>query len=213
VRPGPRGAELRLTSENGGRVLSAAGVFPNARGGTLALSMAPRGGTGAGYQGRITLRDVRVRKVPALAELINAISVVGLLEQLDGGGLLFAEAEAGFRLTADRVEIRDGAATGASLGVSMSGTYSLDSGRLDLQGTISPVYLLNAVGGIVAPRRGEGLFGFTYTIRGSPDDPQVAVNPLSILTPGPFREIFRAPSPLDDDAPPRRPRVPRETGD
>jgi hypothetical protein len=48
----------------------------------------------------------------------------------------------------------------------------------------------------VLTRRGEGLFGFNYRLRGTADDPQVSVNPLSILTPGMFRDIFRRPPPV-----------------
>ena len=59
---------------------------------------------------------------------------------------------------------------------------------------ISPIYLINGVGSVLT-RPGEGLFGFNYTLRGPVSAPQVGVNPLSILTPGMFREIFRAPPP------------------
>ena len=45
-------------------------------------------------------------------------------------------------------------------------------------------------------KRGEGLFGFNYSLGGTADAPQVSVNPLSILTPGLFREIFRSPPPV-----------------
>ena len=64
-------------------------------------------------------------------------------------------------------------------------------------GVISPVYFLNAIGSIFS-RRGEGLFGFNYRIAGSTADPKVSVNPLSILTPGMFREIFRANPPAEN---------------
>jgi hypothetical protein len=50
------------------------------------------------------------------------------------------------------------------------------------------------VGGLFSPRR-EGLFGFTYRLTGTPEDSSVSVNPLSVLTPGIFREIFRRPPP------------------
>ena len=53
---------------------------------------------------------------------------------------------------------------------------------------------VNSIGQIFT-RKGEGLVGFTYTMRGPSANPQVAVNPLSALTPGMFREIFRAPPP------------------
>ncbi len=199
------GAEIRgtmrpdgtivVTGAEAGAVLSSAGIFPNARGGTLEMTVVPQG---KGYAGKVVVRNVRVRNTPVLAELVNAISVVGLLEQLDGGGLTFNEADATFRLTADAVEITQGAAVGASLGVSLAGLYDLRRGRLDMQGVISPVYLLNGIGAIFS-RRGEGLFGFNYRLRGTPDDPQVTVNPLSVFTPGMFREIFRRPAPRIGD--------------
>jgi hypothetical protein len=79
----------------------------------------------------------------------------------------------------------------------MEGIYDMARDRLDMQGVFSPAYALNSIGQIFT-RRGEGLVGLTYTMRGPARSPQVSVNPLSALTPGMFREIFRA-------APPRLP--------
>jgi hypothetical protein len=59
-----------------------------------------------------------------------------------------------------------------------------------LQGVVSPVYLVNGIGAFLT-RRGEGLIGFNYQLDGPSSAPRVTVNPLSILTPGMFREIFR----------------------
>jgi hypothetical protein len=60
---------------------------------------------------------------------------------------------------------------------------------------LSPIYLLNAIGRILSPRDGEGLIGFTFTLRGTAQDPSVSVNPLAGLAPGFLREIFRGPAP------------------
>lgn len=132
--------------------------------------------------------------------VISAISVVGILEQLNGDGLVFSQADADFRLTPEAVEVTRGAAVGLSLGVSMAGLYYINDQRLRLQGVVSPFYLLNGIGAILT-RRGEGLFGFNYKLRGTADAPRISVNPLSILTPGMFREIFRRPPPTIKDAP------------
>ena len=174
-------------------MLSAAGVFPNAQGGALEITLKPTGAAGS-YDGVLKVAGIRIRKAPALAELINAISVVGILDQMNGSGLLFSETEAEFRLTPRALQITRGSATGGSLGVSVSGLYVLNGGRLDMQGVISPVYLLNGIGALFT-RKGEGLFGFNYKIAGTAKEPVVSVNPLSILTPGMFREIFRAAPP------------------
>lgn len=181
---------VRLQSQDAGSVFRATGIFSRARGGVMDLVLTPRGTGKGSYDGALSVRDLRVQDAPVLAELLSAVSVIGLLEQLGGEGLLFNTVDGRFTLSPDRVEITEAAAMGASLGVSMAGAYGLKSGRMELRGVVSPVYLVNAVGQIVS-RRGEGLFGFNYTLSGTASAPEVTVNPLSILTPGFFREIFR----------------------
>ncbi|HSF63061.1 MAG TPA: AsmA-like C-terminal region-containing protein, partial [Paracoccaceae bacterium] len=192
VAPSTHGSMVRVTSADGGAVLSAAGIFPNARGGQLDMTLTPL--EQGGYTGDATLSDVRIRNAPVLAELLSAVSIVGLLEQLNGSGILFTDADARFRLTSGGVDIRRAAAVGASMGVSLAGVYRAETRQLDMQGVISPLYLVNGIGAILT-RRGEGLFGVNYRITGPTADPNVTVNPLSILTPGMFREIFRRPPP------------------
>ncbi|MFN4201645.1 MAG: hypothetical protein ACK4GM_01135 [Tabrizicola sp.] len=183
------GTAVRITSENAGAVMAAAGIFDKGRGGSLDLSLVPRGPKGE-YNGKASFERLRVQGAPALAELLSAISVVGLLEQMNGSGLAFNTGEVTFVMTPKGVEITQGSAVGASLGISFAGLYLSGSGRIDLQGVISPIYLVNGVGQILT-RRGEGLFGFNYRLTGTAEAPNVSVNPLSVLTPGMFREIFR----------------------
>lgn len=199
VAPSKAGSAVRITSQDAGAVLAAAGIFTTARGGALDLSLIPTGPEGY-YTGSAKATDLRVVDAPVLAALLSAISVVGILEQLNGDGLVFSQADADFRLTPEAVEVTRGAAVGLSLGVSMAGLYYINDQRLRLQGVVSPFYLLNGIGAILT-RRGEGLFGFNYKLRGTADAPRISVNPLSILTPGMFREIFRRPPPTIKDAP------------
>lgn len=187
----PGGAAVRVTATDAGAVLASAGLFPNARGGDLVMTLRPRGG---GYDGRADIGNVRLRNTPVLAELLNAASIVGLFDQLNGQGLLFQQAEADFRLTARAVEVTRASAVGASMGISLAGVYDVDRKQLNMQGVISPIYLFNGIGAVLT-RRGEGLFGFNYRLTGSADRPQISVNPLSILTPAMFRDIFRRPAP------------------
>lgn len=197
VVPTDGGSTFRITSGNAGSVMAAAGIFENGRGGSLDMTLTPRGPEGH-YNGVATFSKMRVQGAPALAELLSAVSVVGLLEQMNGEGLAFNNGEVRFVLTPDAVEISQGSAVGASLGISFAGLYLTAGGQLDLQGVISPIYLVNGVGQIFS-RRGEGLFGFNYRLTGTVDAPNVSINPLSVLTPGMFREIFRtAPPKLQD---------------
>jgi hypothetical protein len=198
IAPAEGGSAFRITSENAGAVMAAAGIFDKGRGGNLDMTLFPRGPKGE-YTGTATFTRLRVQGAPALAELLSAVSVVGLLEQMNGEGLAFNNGEVKFILTPTAVEITQGSAVGASLGISFAGLYLSGSGAIDLRGVISPIYLVNGVGQILT-RKGEGLFGFNYRVTGTAEDPNVAVNPLSVLTPGMFRELFRQRPPNLKDA-------------
>ncbi|WP_263952956.1 MULTISPECIES: hypothetical protein [Halocynthiibacter] len=193
VAPSEHGTAVRVRSEDAGGAFRAAGLFKSATKGAMDLILAPRAQPGT-YNGRLTANGVRVKDAPALAGLLNAISVVGLLEQLDDTGLLFTDVIADFVIEPNRVTLTRSSAVGASLGVSMAGQFDTKSNTLNMSGVISPFYLLNGIGSFLT-RRGEGLFGFNYDLTGTTAAPRIAVNPFSILTPGMFREIFRVAPP------------------
>ncbi len=184
---------VRMTSADAGGVLRAAGLLKQVAGGNLSLVLLPVGSGGA-FDGALEVTDVAIKDAPGIAALLNAVSVVGLVNELNGDGIFFDDVEARFRLTPNRLTLTEGSAVGASMGLSMDGTYALDTGQLAMQGVISPVYLLNGIGSLFT-RKGEGLIGFNYALSGQAKEPKVSVNPLSALTPAMFREIFRAPPP------------------
>jgi len=190
---GARGVSLRLAADDAGAVLRDAGLVRNGYDGPMELVLNPTGDRGT-YDGTLKVGRIRIRDAPAMADLLGAISVVGLLEQLSGDGLVFEQTEAVFRLTPTRLILYRASATGASLGISLDGIYDLASRQVDMQGVISPIYLFNRIGSFLT-RPGEGLFGFNFRLKGPAARPAVQVNPLSILTPGMFREIFRRPAP------------------
>ncbi|MCY1127905.1 DUF3971 domain-containing protein [Frigidibacter sp. RF13] len=186
--PGGRSA-FRVRSDDAGRAMAAAGIYESGRGGRLELTLRPVGVAGS-YDGALGIRNIRIVGAPALAGLLNAISVVGLISELQGDGIIFTDVAGRFRLTPEAIEIQEGSAIGPSLGVSAAGLYWSGEGRFDLQGVISPLYLVNGIGQIFSRQR-DGLFGFNYTLKGTRESFTVGVNPLSILTPGMFRNLFR----------------------
>tara|TARA_R110002051_G_scaffold7041_6_gene33172 strand:+ start:2685 stop:5969 length:3285 start_codon:yes stop_codon:yes gene_type:complete len=193
VAPQNGRSAVRLQSADAGGVVGAAGFVKNGVGGALDLTMRPVGAAGT-FDGVLSVRDLRVRDAPSIAALLDAISVVGLLRQLDGEGLAFDEVDAKFRLTPTEVIVTEASAVGPGLGISLDGIYTLASKQIDFQGVVSPFYLLNSIGSFLT-RKGEGLIGFNFNLAGNAANPDVSVNPLSALTPGMFREIFRRPVP------------------
>lgn len=198
IIPHDNGSAFEITSADGGGVLRSAGILEKARHGEFKMRLNPTATAGT-YDGHLKILNTRLRGAPAIAELLNAVSVIGLLEQMSDTGIHFAEVEARFQLTPKNVVISQSSAVGPSMGVSMDGLYNFTTGEMDFQGVVSPVYVLNVLGRLVAPRKGEGLFGFNYRLSGKSSDPKVEVNPLSVLTPGFFRDIFRRPSPKPNE--------------
>lgn len=102
--------------------------------------------------------------------------------------------------------LRDAVINGPLLGATMRGEIDLKRDRIKLSGTYVPVYGLNAaigsvpiLGDLLTGRRGEGIFGMTFAIRGAVDNPEVLVNPVSAVAPGFLRQIFE----FDQSSPPR----------
>ncbi|MEO1797120.1 MAG: AsmA-like C-terminal region-containing protein, partial [Pseudomonadota bacterium] len=187
--PSEHGARITIRAADGGQLVRDAGIFEQVRGGTLSLVLTPRAAEGQ-FDGRLQMADIRVQDAPTMAELLSAISLVGLFEQLDGGGLVFSTVDASFLLTPGQVIVTEASAVGSSLGLSLDGVFDIASREMDFRGVISPVYVVNRIGSFLT-RQGEGLFGFNFSLRGQANNPRVTVNPLSALTPGMFREIFR----------------------
>ncbi|MEL6170208.1 MAG: AsmA-like C-terminal region-containing protein [Pseudomonadota bacterium] len=192
VAPSPNGTAIRAIGRDAGAIFRSSGIFRSLESGSFEMILRPRAGDG--YDGRLEIEDTRLRDQPAIAALLDAISVVGILDQLNGPGIFFDTVDADFQILPGRIVVNRSAAVGGSLGLSLDGYYDLARDQLDMQGVISPIYLLNGIGQIFT-RRGEGLFGFSFRMTGSAEAPRLAVNPLSILTPGMFREIFRRPPP------------------
>ena len=193
VVPSQNGTSVRVQASDAGEAMRSAGMFSSAYGGALDMTLTPTTVSG-NYDGTATIRDLRVKYGSVMADLLSAISIVGLLDQLSGDGIVFNTAQAEFLMTPNAIEVKKGSAVGASMGVSMAGIYRSDTATLDMTGVVSPIYLLNGIGAFLT-RKGEGLFGFAYRLRGTAEAPEVKVNPLSILTPGMFRDLFRAAPP------------------
>ncbi|MBR9864465.1 MAG: hypothetical protein GYB24_13585 [Rhodobacteraceae bacterium] len=197
--PQSHGTALELTSKDAGGALQSAGLLKNARGGDLRLVLVPRSGDG-NYDGNLNISRTRLRDASAMAGLLNAISVVGLLQQLEGEGIHFNTVEGGFKLRSNGVKLERISAVGPSMGMTLDGWYDTARKSVNFEGVVTPLYAVNGIferlfGPLMGRRKGEGMFSFTYRMQGAADNPKVSVNPLSILTPGAFREIFRTQPP------------------
>ena len=72
-------------------------------------------------------------------------------------------------------------------------------------GLNSMVSNIPLLGDLLASKKGEGIFGVTYSATGNADQPSISVNPLSALTPGILRRIFEGHIPTAANAPSNAP--------
>ncbi len=211
--PQKHGTAFEINATDAGRVLASADLLENIYGGSMRVVIIPRQGEGH-YDGTLSIEQTKMRGASAMASLLNAISVVGLVQQLDGEGIYFSTVEGQFLMRPNGVQLKDISAVGPSMGLTLDGWYDSANKTVDFEGVTTPIYLLNGVfervlGPLFGRRKGEGLFSFTYRMKGPAKNPRVAVNPLSILTPDAFREVFRSdvPVPLSSDGTPAQAEV------
>ena len=198
IAPGAKGRTLSATADDAGALLIAADVFDDMRGGKLKLSgvyddTAPD----HPLTGLAEMTDYRIHNAPALAHLLQAITVYGAFEAAQSADLGFSQMTAPFRLTGDTLEIFDGQAFSASLGFTGKGRLDLGRRIADVQGTVVPAYFINSllgriplIGNLLSAEKGGGLFAIGFSVRGPFADPSVGVNPLTAVTPGFLRNLF-----------------------
>ena len=199
VRPRAGGSAIGLTADDAGEVLRSSGIIRNLHDGSFRLRLDPDENSSR-YVGRLAVNDARARDMPALGELLNYLSVSGILEQLGGEGILFSTVEAEFTVGEDGIELTRGMAVGSAIGLTMTGTYDFSSSMMNMEGVVTPFYLINRIFSSITPLssllgigRGEGIGAITYRMRGPSEAPSITVNPVSVLTPGYLGDIFRPP--------------------
>jgi hypothetical protein len=91
----------------------------------------------------------------------------------------------------------DSAINGPVIGATLRGRIDFARDQMALSGTYVPLYGLNAFlgelplfGDLFVSRQGEGLLGITFAVQGRTSNPDVLVNPVSMVAPGFLRQIF-----------------------
>jgi len=197
---------LALDTDDAGAFIDSFMNFSSVRGGKLAARVNfPVDTSGAAaaktpppdYQGTVTLNNIMLTDQPFVARLFSAGSLDGPLRLLQGQGIPLTSVNIPFNARGMLVTIREGRAAGPAIGATFEGNLDRKAEKIDVAGTLVPLYGLNSIlgavpilGDILISKKGEGIFGLTYAMKGNLNEPNLSVNPLSVLTPGIFRRIF-----------------------
>ena len=192
--------EFRLSARDAGQVLKGFEITDSISDGLLKIDGKITGtGLKEVTKTNILIENFGVKDAPLFTQILNATSLVGLVNTLRGKGIRFQTLRADVDFTPNKIEIKDSFASGTSLGVSTEGAIDRNSDQISIKGMIVPAYILNriidqipVVGRILTGGKKEGLLAAEYLISGTRDEPEVSVNPLTAFTPGFLRAFVKA---------------------
>ncbi|MFH5923618.1 DUF3971 domain-containing protein [Roseomonas xinghualingensis] len=199
----PRGAgrAMEARADGFGTMLRDLGIFDGLSGGALHMSGTwPGNAPNSPLSGVVELRDFGVMEAAGIGKFLQALSIYGIPEAIQGPGLRFTLLNAPFTLTPQALTLTEARAVSASLGITAEGRILLQQERINMRGTVVPSYALNSalgripgIGRLFTAERGGGLFAANFRVTGKLDDPDVQLDPLSLLAPGALRGLLTRP--------------------
>ncbi|KKB77432.1 hypothetical protein VW35_14860 [Devosia soli] len=195
TNPAPRGRTMSVAFNDAGTLLRFLGVYSQLAGGSGSLVLTTDRDADA-EGGRLLMHNFAIVDEANVAQVLgnhsDSRAAIARSNRLD-----FAAGEVDFIRRSDRVEVTRGVLSGDTVGGTMRGFIYTSNRTYDLTGTYVPLFGLNnafqqipLLGPLLGGRDGEGLVGVTFAVRGPLDNPQFQINPLSLLVPGAFRELF-----------------------
>jgi hypothetical protein len=212
-----RGARLiKAEARNAGAAFRLVGFYPSVEGGEASLQVNLDAGERGTKSGTLWARDFVVLGDSVVNDVLtdpNSAAILGeRKQQVVRQRIVFNQLRAPFSVGAGKFRLKDAYMNGPMLGATMRGTVDFKAQTVDLGGTYVPLYGLNSalgaiplLGRVLVGRQGEGVVGITFAIKGKLDEPSVLVNPMSVMTPGIFRQIFEFTGSVPDQTTPSSP--------
>ena len=138
----------------------------------------------------LKIYDFKLKELPTLTKILTLASLQGIADILSGEGIRFKEFEMNFIDRNGTINISEIYAIGPAISILMEG-YIEKNKLVSLRGTLVPATTINKVIGsipilgkiLVGSKTGEGVFGVSFKIKGSPKNLETTVNPIKTLTP------------------------------
>lgn len=193
---------VSLQSNDAGAVLRFFDFYDKMRGGKITVGLAGQGN--GPLSGQIDARNFAIINEPRLAKIVTSSPNTGgtTLSQAAKRDIDVSrvDVERGYALIEKGegyMKLAKGVVRGPSVGTTFQGTLYDPRGNMSITGTFMPAYGVNRIfgevpifGALLGNGRDRGLLGITFKLEGSAKQPQVIVNPISIIAPGIFRSIF-----------------------
>jgi hypothetical protein len=185
---------ITVAAKNAGKALRMLDAYEFMKDGSLAVNA--KATTPENYVGTLRINDFYIIKGKVLTKILTLGSLTGIADTLQGNGIYFKKLKGDFKKNGDVITLENFTMYGSAIGITAEGTIDLKTNQVKIKGSIIPSYTANTLLGKI-PVLGaivggdEGMFAFTYSLKGNLDDPQISVNPLSVLAPGFLKGIFQ----------------------
>ncbi|MDX1186305.1 hypothetical protein GOL88_14850 [Sinorhizobium medicae] len=193
---------LELTTSDAGAFARFIDIYRNMRGGLLNLRLRDRGANS--WRGTVDIRKFSLVGEQRLQSMVSTRAGQdgrslneAVRRDIDVSTAQFERGFAQLLLDQGAIRVGSGVVRGVDVGATFQGTVRDANGRMDMTGTFMPAYGLNRlfgelplIGVLLGNGRDRGLLGITFKLAGPFSQPSLTINPLSIIAPGVFRNIF-----------------------
>jgi hypothetical protein len=202
IRKDTDSGAMEITSGDAGAVARFADLYRNMTGGLLNITLKARDADS--WRGSIDIRNFALINEARLKAIVSARGgkdgrslTDALKTDIDTSSQKFRRAFARLILDGGTIKVENGIVRGDQLGATFQGTVRSRRGNMDMTGTFMPAYGINSlfgqlpvIGAILGNGRDRGLLGITFKLEGPYEGPKMTINPLSLIAPGVFRNIF-----------------------
>ena len=196
-------SQIELTSGDAGAMARFTDIYRHLSGGLLNVRL--RAAADGSWRGSIDVRkfaltgEERLRSIVSTPAGADGRSLTeAVRSEIDTSSVRFDRGFARVRAgQGGTLRVENGVVRGDTVGATFQGTVRDAQGQMDMTGTFMPAYGLNRlfaevplIGALLGNGRDRGLLGITFKLTGAFNQPRLTINPLSIIAPGVFRNIF-----------------------
>ncbi|MFN7011080.1 MAG: DUF3971 domain-containing protein [Allorhizobium sp.] len=195
-------SEVSVTTSDAGAVARFVNLYDRMVGGLLNLKLS-QAANGV-WSGSLDVRDFQVENEQRLQSIVSTPTGAdgkslnaAVKKDIDVSSARFQRAFARLVYGNGGLRVENGVVRGEQVGATFQGIVRDARGQMDMTGTFMPAYGLNrlfgelpVIGILLGNGRDRGLLGITFKLTGATEQPKLVVNPLSIIAPGVFRQIF-----------------------
>ncbi len=192
---------FEITAGDAGALARFADLYKSMSGGLINIKLKAR--DVGSWSGSVDIRNFSLINEARLKSIVSTRSGDGrslndaVKREIDVNSQKFKRGFARVVISGNNIGIENGVIRGDQVGATFQGVVRDSKGRMNMTGTFMPAYGLNRlfselplIGALLGNGADRGVLGITFRLAGPIQNPKLSLNPLSLIAPGVFRNIF-----------------------